>query len=101
LWRVSFAAAGPRRIIPAAASGARLNDVNIRMGTVDPDRLLFATHPVRQGPIIGPRERLREAGEIESAAALFRSHPDYRAPERIVPAIVELVASGRYRLLDA
>jgi RNA polymerase sigma factor (sigma-70 family) len=76
-------------------------DVNLRHGTVDPAGLLFATHPTRQPPRLTPAQRLREANEIERAAAVFRSHPDYAAPDRVTEGIRSLLASGRYRMFDA
>jgi hypothetical protein len=44
-------------------------------GRVQPDRLLFAEHVQRI-------ERLQDA------AAVFRSHPEQRAPDRVVAAVM-------------
>lgn len=76
-------------------------EVNVRRGAVDPARLFFAEHPVERGAISAPKDRLREAREIERAAEIFRSHPHYASPDRVVDAVRALIDSGRYRLFDA
>ena len=50
----------------------------IRHGRLDPDNLLFA-HGVRDG--------VRRMDRLHDAAAVFRSHPELRAPDRIVEVI--------------
>ncbi|MGE0500700.1 MAG: RNA polymerase sigma factor [Rhizobiaceae bacterium] len=75
--------------------------VNLAHGVIDPAHLLFATHPARSSPIAAPRARLREAHEIENAAAIFRTHPSYAAPDKLEKGIRDLIASGRYRMFDA
>lgn len=54
---------------------ARRVGAAIATGRVDPDRLLFAEHVQRI-------ERLQDA------AAVFRSHPEQRAPDRVVAAVM-------------
>jgi RNA polymerase sigma factor (sigma-70 family) len=74
-------------------------DVNIRRGTIDPANLLYMTHPSRKIP--PPRQRLRETNELERALAVFRSHPNFSAPDRVVEGIRRLITSGKYRMFNA
>jgi RNA polymerase sigma factor (sigma-70 family) len=60
-------------------------------GRIDPNRLLFAGYPVRSRRDAGLAERVREMDELERAAALFRSHPDYAAPGALGERLKELV----------
>jgi RNA polymerase sigma factor (sigma-70 family) len=59
---------------------ARRVEHAVRIGRVDPDRLLFAAHPVRPGTDADTREAVREMEQLHSAADLLRSHPDDAAP---------------------
>jgi RNA polymerase sigma factor (sigma-70 family) len=59
----------------------------VRVGRVDPDQLLFATHPVRLEPDAAAREVVREMEQLHSAADLLRGHPDYAAPGKVTEVI--------------
>jgi RNA polymerase sigma factor (sigma-70 family) len=59
----------------------------VRVGRVDPDQLLFATHPVRLEPDAAAREVVREMEQLHSAADLLRGHPDYAAPGKATEVI--------------
>jgi hypothetical protein len=76
----------------AACTCARRIRPAISTGRVDPHRLLFAS-PTE--PAIAQMERLH------TTAAIFRSHPRYTAPDRVVDAIRTVLASGRYPLVTA
>ncbi|MBI3973986.1 MAG: RNA polymerase sigma factor [Chloroflexi bacterium] len=87
----------------------------VHAGIVDPARPRFATHPVRMrhgaGPA-GPDEarppersdqaiaRMRELETLEKITAVFRSHPDYAAPDVFAGAIKGLVDSGKFGVLS-
>jgi RNA polymerase sigma factor (sigma-70 family) len=58
----------------------------IATGRVDPDRLLFAGRVARHVESI---ERMRDA------AAVFRSHPELRAPERVLAAVTATLRDQR------
>jgi RNA polymerase sigma factor (sigma-70 family) len=58
---------------------AKRIDGAIAAGRVDPRRLLFATHAVRRAV-----ERL---DELRDAASVYRSHPDYAAPDGLVARV--------------
>lgn len=78
-----------RQVAPALAAGK-----------VKPAALVFATHPVRdhRQKAVANR-RVKELHALNRSAALFRSHPDYAAPQAFVAAIRRLIDSGDYELL--
>ncbi len=51
----------------------------IELGRVDPQHLLFV------------REQVRTIERFQNAAAVYRSHPEQRAPERVVAAVMEAI----------
>lgn len=59
----------------------------ISTGRVDPRRLLFAAHP-RRGRL---HEAVAQMDRLHAAATIFRSHPNYAAPERLVTEISRLL----------
>jgi RNA polymerase sigma factor (sigma-70 family) len=69
--------------------------VAVAFGVLDPNRLEYARHS-------GPALRIvAEADEIEAAASVLKSHPDYRAPASVLAGIRSLIDSGRYLVFDA
>jgi RNA polymerase sigma factor (sigma-70 family) len=56
----------------------------VRQGRVDPDRLLFA------GDV---RRHVSQMERLHDAAAVFRSHPELRAPERVAHTIMRITAA--------
>jgi RNA polymerase sigma factor (sigma-70 family) len=56
----------------------------IRRGMLDPSRLRFATHPRRD-------QRVDQLVGLMDAAAIYRSHPDYAAPQQLARAIKDLL----------
>jgi hypothetical protein len=38
--------------------------------------------------------------QLHDAAAIFRSHLNYAAPERVTAAVIDLLNHHRFRLLD-
>jgi predicted DNA-binding protein (UPF0251 family) len=73
-----------RRVAPAVAHGG-----------VDPDHLLFADVP-REDAVATTREM--EA--LHDIADVFRRHPRYAAPGRLVDAVRRVLDSGRFRVLN-
>lgn len=59
----------------------------VAQGRVDPQHLLFARHP-RRAQV---REGVAEMSRLHAAAAIFRSHPDYAAPDRLVAELGRLL----------
>jgi len=73
-----------RRLAPAVARGR-----------VDPDHLLFAGVP-REDAVATTREM--EA--LHDIADVFRRHPRYAAPDRLVDGVRRVLDSGRFRVLN-
>ena len=71
-------------------------DYDLAQGRIDPDNLQYANHPclARRDP--ATPERLKELGELEKMAALFRGHPDYRAPDAFVRGLQGMLESGAF-----
>ena len=79
---------------------ARRVEYAVAVGRVDPGRLLFAGRPGRARlalPVVG---QVEEMEDLHRAAGVFRSHPEYDAPERLVGAVRQLIESGRFTLLQ-
>lgn len=71
----------------------------IETGSIDNHKLLFAEHPRHDRNHIDILNRLQEMDELRRVAVLFRSHPDYAAPEDFVEGVKELMNSDKFRLL--
>jgi RNA polymerase sigma factor (sigma-70 family) len=72
---------------------ARRVGTAIATGRVDPANLLFA----RAGAV---RRGIAEMEHLHASAAVFRSHPDVRAPEDLARRIAGVVRADRLSLLD-
>jgi RNA polymerase sigma factor (sigma-70 family) len=75
--------------------------IAIRSGRIDPRNPLFTAHPVRGVPPIAAREGVREMERLHRTAALFRGHPDYAAPERLVTRVRDLLRGGMPTILES
>ncbi|GAA1224049.1 hypothetical protein GCM10009665_12880 [Kitasatospora nipponensis] len=91
---------------PAAACRcARRVDTAVRSGRLDPRRPALATHPVSPGgrDVAAAREVVAAATQLRrlhQAAAVLQAHPDYAAPQARTDAVLALLNSGRYPLVD-
>jgi RNA polymerase sigma factor (sigma-70 family) len=74
---------------------ARLIPYEAKIGMLDPKDLRLAAHRCHARGSESAAGRLQELGELRRVAALFRSHPDYAAPESFVESVRSLVESGR------
>lgn len=70
--------------------------VAVARGRIDPDHLLFA----RDGDDPRVLQGIAEMDDLGRAAALFRTHPTYQAPETFRRALRTLLASGRVSFLN-
>jgi len=64
---------------------------------------LLATHPLGVSalqPDAGLLAQARELGQLERVAAIFRSHPSFAAPDRLVLALKRLLASDTFRIFE-
>jgi RNA polymerase sigma factor (sigma-70 family) len=73
----------------------------VAAGQIVPTRMLFAKHPERSPgarPLVAKAQELedlhakaRELEELSAAVHLYRSHPDYGAPDSVARAVRELL----------
>jgi RNA polymerase sigma factor (sigma-70 family) len=79
---------------------AKLIPHEIRIKLLDPGNLRFANHRCYSRGSDSADSRLQELDELKRIAVLFRSHPDYAAPETFVGSIKKLVESGRLEIFN-
>lgn len=70
----------------------------IEAGRVMPGQLLFADARERRGPTV--RTGVEEMERLHAAAAIFRSHPHYQAPQTVAAKITELLDGDRSTILS-
>ncbi|CAB1055426.1 RNA polymerase sigma factor RpoE [Olavius sp. associated proteobacterium Delta 1] len=78
----------------------RLAPCAVKTGWINPEKLVFANHKRKHQIDDFDTSYLQELDEISRVAALFRSHPDYAAPETFIGNIKQLLDSGRFKLLQ-
>ena len=83
----------------AACRCARRVQRAVEVGRVTPGALLFAGRNERRPRALPVLEEVREMEELHDVAAIYRSHPDYAAPERLLEGVRRLVRTRRYRVL--
>jgi RNA polymerase sigma factor (sigma-70 family) len=71
----------------------------VAAGRVDPRAPVLTAHPVSPSGR-GVAEAAAQLHRLHDAAAVLRAHPDYAAPRSKVDAIVALLKSGRFPLLE-
>ncbi len=81
-------------------SCAKMIPHEIKIKMLDPENCRFANHRCHARETDETVARLHELDELRRVAALFRSHPDYVAPESFVESIKTLVESGRLEMLN-
>jgi len=67
---------------------------------IDPENLLFADHPCYAKKNGQAMNRLQELDQLVRVTALFRSYPEYAAPEAFVEIVKKLMDSGRFQILE-
>jgi RNA polymerase sigma factor (sigma-70 family) len=70
---------------------------NVANGRIQPTNLLFATHPARISQKTQLLEQIQQIDELERAATLFRTHPDYTAPTAFITSIQSLLDSSQFK----
>jgi RNA polymerase sigma factor (sigma-70 family) len=68
----------------------------VHVGFIDPKRLVWGSHAIR--PEV-ERARVKAIDDISRAVAIFRSHPDYIAPDSVIAGLREVLAAGTSDLL--
>jgi RNA polymerase sigma factor (sigma-70 family) len=84
---------------PCACAKLIPHEKEIKM--LDPDNPRFAKHRCHARETDTAAARMHELDELRRVAVLFRSHPDYAAPERFVQFLKDLVESGRLEMFNA
>jgi RNA polymerase sigma factor (sigma-70 family) len=79
---------------------ARLVPFEIKIKLLDPENLRFVSHRCYARGTYSVNSRLQELDEVKRLAVLFRSHPDYAAPETFVESVRSLVDSGRFEIFS-
>ncbi|MFF4650407.1 RNA polymerase sigma factor [Streptomyces sp. NPDC001380] len=78
---------------------ARRVEAAVASGRVDPRRPALATHPVSPGGR-DVAEAAAQLHRLHDAAAVLNAHPDYAAPPTRAAAVLTLLRSGRFPLLE-
>jgi len=56
--------------------------------------MMFAGRPCIQKKGVPDAEQLQEMEELQRTIMVYRSHPDYTAPEKFIDGIKDLLNSG-------
>jgi RNA polymerase sigma factor (sigma-70 family) len=83
---------------PCACAKLIPHEMKIKM--LDPENLRFANHRCHARESESAVARLQELDELRRVAVLFRTHPDYAAPETFLESIKRLVESGKFEVLN-
>jgi hypothetical protein len=78
----------------------KLVPYEIKIKLLHTGNLRFADHRCYARGRRSVDSRLQELDEVKRLALLFRSHPDYAAPETFVESIKKLIESGRLEILS-
>ena len=70
----------------------------IQAGILKPEKLRYATAERVIPDAMEVHTGARELRELDRAAALFRTHPTYKAPDVFINAIRQLLSSGRFAM---
>ncbi len=73
--------------------------LHVKKRHIDPESLLFATHPRHPRRDGHAEDLLKELNQMARAAMLIRSHPDYAAPGVFVESMKRVIDSGTFQLL--
>jgi RNA polymerase sigma factor (sigma-70 family) len=69
-------------------------DKAVETGFDKPENMMFAGKPCIQKKGFPDSGQLQEMEELQRTIMIFRSHPDYTAPEKFVEGIKDLLSSG-------
>ena len=80
---------------------AREIDNLLKVKLLNPENPMFLNHPCKPKQGKPPEDSGKELDELARVTALFRSHPEYSAPNAFVDIVRELVDSGKFQILNA
>ena len=72
---------------------------DLQSGWIKRDKLHFAQKRCHDRAALDVKERLNELEEVVRVVTLFRSYPDYAAPDSFGVIAKDLIDSGRYKIL--
>jgi RNA polymerase sigma factor (sigma-70 family) len=78
---------------------ARRVDKAIELNRIDPRHPVLTTHPITASGR-GVADAAAQLRQLHDAAAVLRAHPDYAAPKAKTNAVLALLHSGRFPLVD-
>jgi RNA polymerase sigma factor (sigma-70 family) len=73
---------------------------HIKSSLIDPGNPRFVSHPSHGPQITAAKNRFQELDELGRVTALFRSHPEYAAPDAFIGIVKQLVDSRRFELFN-
>ena len=73
---------------------------NAPQATGKPIERPFTSYPCRGRHDPDAMSRLQEMDELERVAIVYRSHPDYTAPETFLEKLKDLMFSSQFELLN-
>jgi len=73
----------------------RVAPLAVRAQAIDPAALTFVQHPCHAAEPELPDDYLEQMDALQRMAVLFKSHPDYAAPDGCVELLRELISDGR------
>ena len=79
---------------------SKLVGPDIRDKWIDPDNLQFVGERCHAKINPNVKDSLKELEEIERAMALFRSYPEYSAPNSVVDVVRKIIDSKKYNILQ-
>lgn len=71
----------------------------VKLGRLDPNQLLFASQPGHAEEFSKVLEEIRKLEDLQRAAALYRSHPDFSLPEDFSGAMKRLIFTQDFQSL--
>jgi hypothetical protein len=76
--------------------------IAIQAGVLNPRELHFANHPTRSRQRVEQTDRMEgEIDELRKAVRVFRSHPDYAAPEALRAKLQRLLSGGGFQTINS
>ena len=73
---------------------------HIKSRHIDPENPRFVSHPSHGPQKTASKSKFQELDELGRVTALFRSHPEYAAPDAFVGIVKQLVESQRFELFN-
>jgi len=73
---------------------------HIKSRHIDPRNPRFVSHPSHGSQKTASKRKFQELDELERVTALFRSHPEYAAPDTFVDIVKQLVESRKFDLFN-